>query len=202
MASRPLSPMSPSPPAMSLRRSALSFRPSTPPCSSAKSSTPTLPSLAGSMLYLPNGVGGLLGTLEPPAQLVRGPTSAARRTSRGRKRSTCLPVGRGGAGWAPGEPRRPRVSAPGGGALVDGHVQGAGGGEGLALPAAPAVAEAEPAQACHQVELGGPRVAQDAGHQPRARLAELDLLRDQALRHRVEPAGRQHHRVGVDALGP
>src|SRR6266516_5884109 len=116
MASRPLSPMSPSPPAMSLRRSVLSFRPSTPPCSSAKSSTPTLHPLAGSMLYLHNGVGGLLGTLEPPAQLVRGPTSAAaRRTSRGRERSTCLPVGRGGQAGPPPSRAGPGVSAPGGG---------------------------------------------------------------------------------------
>jgi hypothetical protein len=48
-------------------------------------------------------------------------------------------------------------------ALPDGDVLGALAGERLALPAAPALAQRQAGDASHQVELGGPDVAEGTG---------------------------------------
>src|ERR1700733_11283146 len=82
--------------------------------------------------------------------------------------------------------------------MVDADVAPAGGGEGLAVPAAPAVAQAQAGQAGHQVELRRAGQPQAERTQFDAVGAEVDMGLVEDLGHRVVAAGFEYDPPGGD----
>src|SRR5215217_7392325 len=80
------------------------------------------------------------------------------------------------------------------------HVPPARAGERLVFPAAPAVLEAQPRDARHQIELARPRVPGDdrRDSHPGARQHHVALV--EALRHGIMATDVQTHLANVDAF--
>ena len=109
-----------------------------------------------------------------PRRLLASPsvrTATAATTTRSKKSSSHSTLGLA--------PRCP--GAPSGGLLPDRDVLAALAGERLAPPPAPAVAQAHPGELRHQVELGGPHVAERDRQALDAAVDDLEVVRDQAL---------------------
>jgi hypothetical protein len=76
----------------------------------------------------------------------------------------------------------------------------AGGGERLAMPASPSVAQPEAADAGHEVELGRVGQAQPDRVEAKAIGAKVDVVDIQGLGDRVVPADAQPDPVQLEAL--
>src|SRR5947209_11734273 len=84
------------------------------------------------------------------------------------------------------------------GALVDRHVSTARSAEGLAAPAFPPLAQAQPGHARHQVQLGRPRVADLDRVQLDAARGDDDVVRAHALGNGVMDTGLEIDRLGAE----
>src|SRR4051812_32766526 len=90
------------------------------------------------------------------------------------------------------------VSAEARSASVDRDVPPALGGEGLLLPAAPAVLETQPSNARHQIELARPGVAGDDRRDTHSSTGQHHVALVETLRHGIMATDVEPHLANVD----